>query len=67
MPPFALKGPIDLALKERIRHAYYAEERPIVEVEAVAGVARATLHRKFYLWGWPLRKAIIAAAPQTFC
>ncbi len=62
MPPFAPNAPVDLALKERIRHAYYAEERPIVEVEAVAGVARGTLYRWFHLWGWPLRKPMRSRA-----
>lgn len=54
--PFAPKAPIDLALKERIRVAYYDEGRPVAEVEAVAGVGRATLYRWFHAWNWPLRK-----------
>jgi hypothetical protein len=54
--PFAPKAPIDLALQERIRVAYYLEGRPIAEMEAVAGVGKATLYRWFHAWGWPLRK-----------
>lgn len=54
--PFTPKAPIDLALKERIRVAYYDEERTVAEVEEVAGVGRATLYRWFHAWGWPLRK-----------
>ena len=53
---FAPNAPIDLALKERIRLAYYDEGRSIVEVEGVAGVGRSTLYRWFHAWGWPLRK-----------
>ena len=62
MPLFAPKAPIDLALKERIRVAYYEEGRPIVEVEAVASVGRATLYRWFHAWGWPLRKPMRSRA-----
>ncbi|NNM72274.1 hypothetical protein [Enterovirga aerilata] len=60
--PFAPKAPIDLALKERIRIAYYVEERSIAEVEAIAGVGRATLYRWFHAWGWPLRKPMRSRA-----
>ncbi|WP_375460771.1 hypothetical protein [uncultured Enterovirga sp.] len=60
--PFAPKAPIDLALKERIRVAYYEEEMPIGEVEAVAGVGRSTLYRWFHAWGWPLRKPMRSRA-----
>lgn len=62
MPPFAPKAPIDLALKERIRVAYYEDGRPVAEVEAVAGVGRATLYRWFHAWGWPLRKPMRSRA-----
>ena len=54
--PFAPKAPIDLALQERIRVAYYVEGRSIPEMETVAGVGKATLYRWFHEWGWPLRK-----------
>jgi hypothetical protein len=54
--PFAPKAPIDLALKERIRIAYYEEERTIEDVEKLAGVGRSTLYRWFHTWEWPLRK-----------
>jgi hypothetical protein len=54
--PFAPKAPIDLALQERIRVAYYIEGRTIAEMETVAGVGKATLYRWFHEWGWPLRK-----------
>jgi hypothetical protein len=54
--PFAPKAPIDLALKERIRIAYYEEERTTEEVEKLAGVGRSTLYRWFHTWEWPLRK-----------
>lgn len=53
---FAPRAPVDLALKERIRVAYYVEDLPVVEVEAVAGVARATLYRWFDAWGWARRR-----------
>jgi hypothetical protein len=54
--PFAPKAPIDLALQERIRVAYYIEGRSVAEMEKVAGVGKATLYRWFHEWGWPLRK-----------
>jgi hypothetical protein len=54
--PFTPKAPIDLALQERIRVAYYIEGRSVAEMETVAGVGKATLYRWFHEWGWPLRK-----------
>ncbi len=60
--PFAPKAPIDLALKERIRVAYYEEERRIEEVEKLAGVGRSTLYRWFHAWEWPLRKPMRSRA-----
>ncbi len=60
--PFTPKAPIDLALKERIRVAYYEEERTIDEVEKLAGVGRSTLYRWFHSWGWPLRKPMRSRA-----
>lgn len=62
--PFAPKAPVDLALKERIRFAYYDENKPIAEVEEVAGVGRATLYRWFHAWNWPLRKPM-RSRPQA--
>ena len=62
MPRFAPKASIDLALKERIRVAYYEAERPVGEVEAMAGVGRSTLYRWFHAWGWPLRKPMRSRA-----
>ena len=54
--PFAPRASVDLALKERIRVAYYVENRTIAEMEAVAGVGKATLYRWFDAWGWARRK-----------
>jgi hypothetical protein len=63
--PFAPRAPVDLALKERIRVAYFVEERPVAEVEVVAGVARGTLYRWFDAWGWARRKPMRSRRPKA--
>ncbi len=60
--PFTPNAPVDLALRERIRLAYYDEGRPIAAVEEVAGVGRSTLYRWFHAWNWPLRKPMRSRA-----
>jgi hypothetical protein len=60
--PFAAHAPVDLALKERIRVAYYVESLPIAEMETVAGVGKATLYRWFDAWGWARRKPMRSRA-----